>query len=318
MKKSERMVLFYDLVPLASSRTFDAPAPLSVRRVIKLLEMVPKDLRVLRRAKGANTIYLNDIEVTGKFAKILINKSDKRIPDPVFTDPSKKARRRVGKHADEGQDFSAHVVIRFPDDDAYPALMLVEQVAGISISVVVDLLRKTLKAARFVSPGDFLQVHPDGSIDSKGAPKQYRVTHSVEAEGHPSDTFTSDLNAGEVQYVELTSRRHKGGFDTTGYFVEDREMIVLKPSISIKRPQNLTKHVMSVVTGKKKDYTKARIKFKLANGEPRHVDVDLDDELPEKYVKRMMIGSFAADLESSYDNLHPELVNKMVYLASRS
>jgi hypothetical protein len=258
------------------------------------------------------------MEITDKYAKILINKSDKRIPDPVFTDLSKKSRRKANKLIDEGQDFSAHVIVRFHDDPTFPALMLLEQCPGISVGVVEALLNRMLRAARLLSPADFVQVHPDGSVDATGKPKRYRVAHSLNAEGHPSDTFTADLNGGQVQAVQLTTRKRRGGFDTTGYFVEDKEIVVLKPTISIKRPQNLAAHVFSVVTGKKKDYTSARIQFKLASGEKRDVPLDLDEEAPTEYVRRETIKNFSSDLESSYDALHSEIVGRMMLLASKA
>lgn len=317
MKKKRRSVLFYDLFMEATSRAEVAPQPLSVKRAFQLIAMLPENARSISKARGAITIYVSDFELTDKYAKVLINRSDCGIPDPVFTAPKKGTRRTAAKNVEEGQDFSAHVVIKFPDGPG-AALMLLEQCSGIGVTVILMLFTRILRLARDKAPNDFRQMHPDGSIGADGAPRTYQVVHLIKADGHPSDTFIADLNAGEVQTLEMVTRNLKGGFDSSGYFVEEKETITLKPSISIKRPVKLATHLLDVVSGKKKDFSRATVRFKLPSGEIRSVDIDPDIGVPDTYVKKQQLEGFSSDLESSYEKFHPEIIGKMAYLASRS
>ncbi|WP_156404564.1 hypothetical protein [Curvibacter sp. PAE-UM] len=317
MKKTERVVLYYDLKITASSRTFDGPAPISVKKAISLMELVPKEHRAMRRARGSQTIYISDWQRHGNTVKILINKSDKSLADPVFSVPTKSSRRVARKRSDEGQDFSSHVVIKFPQDTASPALMLVEQCPGLNAIVIADLFRRVLRLAKDISPKDFQQIHPDGSLDSDGLPLKYSVFYGAELDGHLSPTFVEDLNRGEMRTVELiTNKKTRNDFDTTGYLVEDKASIVLKVSPTALRPADVATHVLNFVKGKSKDFSLAKIRFKEPDSSnERTVTIDPDVGVAENYVKRDLLTNFEQLLESSYASLHDEIIKKMLYLA---
>jgi hypothetical protein len=52
MKKSERLVYFYDMSMNAISRGFPAPKRISVRRAFELMEMVPIEQRIMELGGG--------------------------------------------------------------------------------------------------------------------------------------------------------------------------------------------------------------------------------------------------------------------------
>jgi hypothetical protein len=109
MKKTERLVFYYDLSIRAESRTFEAPKPISVRKAFQLMELVPIENRLKETSKGREQLYVSDWKWEGDIISILVNKSDKGISDPVFTIPQKKQRRTAEKQEEEGQDFSVHI-----------------------------------------------------------------------------------------------------------------------------------------------------------------------------------------------------------------
>jgi hypothetical protein len=315
MKKNERVILHYDLKMVASSRTFESPSVLSIRRAFRLLELIPEELRATKRARGSQTFYLSDIEVTDTYAKILFNKSDKNIPDPVFSVPSKKTRRTAAKQVEEGQDFACHILVKIPPPGQLVGLMLVEQAPGLSTPFVVMMLNRLLRLASRYSPRDFVQVHPDGSLGPDGKPRTYNVRHRFEAMGQLAETFEADLNRGQLKGIELTTNKLQAGFDQSGYLKEEKEVLFLKPSLSVQRPRDLARHVSAMLKGQS-DYSSARIKFEPPDGgRAQNVLIDATTGVAEKYVKRSVIAGFTRSLASSYDKMHGEIIEKMMHIA---
>lgn len=315
MKKHERVIYHYDLKMVASSRTFSQPAVLEIRRAFKLLELVPEHLRATKRARGAETFYISDVQVTDTYAKLLLNKSDKNMPDPVFSVPSKRSRRTAAKQIEEGQDFACHVVVKLPPTRELIALMLVEKTTGLSTPMVVMLLNRVLRMARNYSPKDFIQMHPDGSIGPNGKPSTINVMHRFEAMGQLSETLEADLNNGELKGIELTTHKLQTGIDVTGYLTEEKETLYMRPALSIARPKNLFKHVTGMLKGQH-DYSSARIKFDAPDGgKSQNVLIDAATGVAEKYVKNTVIKSFKNPLASSYDKLNDEIIQRMMFLA---
>ena len=60
MKKTERLVFFYDLSIVAESRTFKAPKPISVRKAFELMDLVPLEQRIKDMSKGREQLYVSD------------------------------------------------------------------------------------------------------------------------------------------------------------------------------------------------------------------------------------------------------------------
>lgn len=317
MKTTERLVLYYDLSMNASSRTFDAPQPISVKRAFELMDMVPLAMRAKRRARGTQTLYVTKWEAGTKYIKILINKSDKNIADPIFTIPSKRARRTAAKQPDEGQDFSAHVVVKFPQNAEDPALMLVEQCSGLNATTIAILLRSILRQAKSYSPDDFVQRHPDGSIDEKGQPLTYNVLHGVDIVGHPSDSFIDELTRGQIHSLELiTERFTRSGIDTGNYFIEHKESLMLTPSQKINRPRDIYKYIKNLVVNNSKKYGGARLKFSVPESKiEKTVNLDTANGLPEHYVKKDLMQNFTFALQSSYEDFNEEILKIMLFLA---
>lgn len=147
MKKTERLVFFYDLAIVAESRTFKAPKPISVRKAFELMELVPQEQRIKDMSKGREQFYVSDWKWDDEIISILVNKSDKGMSDPVFTIPKEKKRRRAEKQEREGQDFSVHIVVQLPQSDLDPALVLIEHCTGLGMFVVQRLFNQILHNA---------------------------------------------------------------------------------------------------------------------------------------------------------------------------
>ncbi|WP_018607503.1 hypothetical protein [Uliginosibacterium gangwonense] len=312
MKKTERLVLFYDLIIDAESRTFKAPKPISVRKAFQLIELVPIEQRIKEMSKGREQLYVSDWKQDGNIISILVNKSDKGMSDPVFTIPTEHKRRTAEKQEKEGQDFSVHIIVQIPQNDLEPALVLIEYCTGLGIFVVQRLFNQILYDAKAIAPQQFEQNHPDGSVDNEGKPKKYNVNFKFGFEGHISDDLKYDLDNGKIQSIELITEKEKyTSIDEDGYIQEKCKILALTLKDEDRPIKDKCSRITKVLTGKKDDYSRARIKFKTPTGVDRTVEFDTDDASAQGYVKKEKLDSFGFDLKSSYDCFCDAILEKM-------
>lgn len=312
MKKTERLIFYYDLSIAAESRTFKAPKPISVRKAFQLMELVPLEKRLKDTSKGREQLYVSDWKWEGDVISILVNKSDKGMSDPVFTIPKEKKRRTAEKQEQEGQDFSVHVLIQLPQDDLQPALALTEYCSGLGMFVVQRLLNQVLHDAKILSPQDFEQNHPDGAVDDAGKPKKYNVVFKSQFDGHISDDLKYDLDNGKIQSIELITEKEKyTNIDEDGYIQEKCKTLVLTLKDEDKPIKDKFNLIKKVFTNKKDDFSRARIKFKTPTGVDRTVEMDTNDASAQGYVKKEKLDEFDFNLKSSYDKFCDEILGKM-------
>lgn len=312
MKKTERLVYFYDMTMAAVSRTFAAPKNISVRRAFELMELVPKDQRIKESASGQEILYVADWDAQDGLLCILVSKSDKSISDPVFTVPKEKKRRTAEKEDKEGQDFSVHIVVKLPDNDEDSALVIIEQCAGLGIFVVQRLFNQILKDAKALSPNDYEQFHPDGALDDNGQPRKLNVVHKCEFQGHLSDELREDLNYGKVQAIELiTDKDRYTNFDEAGYIKEKCKTLVLTLKDEGHPIKDKYDRIVKVFKQQKDQYDHAKIKFKTPEGIDRTVGMDTSEGLAQAYVKKAKLEGFEVDLKSSYENFCAAILSKM-------
>lgn len=312
MKKTERLVFFYDLSMEAHARNFAAARPISVRRAFELMELVPKDKREKEISKGRESLYISDWKRNGDIIRILVNKSDRGMSDPVFTIPKEGKRRTAEKIEKEGQDFSVHVAVKLPVADLEPALAIVEYCAGLGAFVVQRLFNKVLADAQIFSPQDYVQAHPDGALDKDGKPKTINVRHKFLLSGHISNELKNDLDRGTVQAIELiTDKEQFTPFDEEGYIKEKCKTLVLTLKDEDHPVIDKFNRIISVFNKNKDNYSRAKIKFKSPSGVDRTVEMTTAEGLAAAYVRKDRLTDFGGDLQSSYDTLCEEIIVKM-------
>lgn len=309
MKKDERLIYFYDLTVAAGSRTFDAPKTISVSKAFELIDLIPLDKRTRDTRSGDETLYIADWSQTADTICLLVNKSDKAIADPVFTIPKRNMRRTANKSNDEGQDFSAHLVIKLQKNPSAPALAILEYCSGLGPFVVEKLLNRLLREAENLSPSDFSHPHPDGSVDRNGKPKTYNCRYKFEFEGHISDDLKNDLNLGKIQSIELIEEKQKSkDFDDEGNFQERSRSVAI--TLKDEKSTNKFHRITKMLKSQQDNYEQARIKFKTKEGIDRSVNMTLDG-IAEGYVKRGKLEGFGHELEGSYDKFCQPILSKM-------
>lgn len=318
MNKAERVVCFFDINMSAFSKQFSLPNPLSVRRAFELIGEIDEAERVRIIAKGMVKFYVPSFvfDQEKNLIYMLVNRSDKTIADPVFSIPEKSKRRVAKKAIEEGQDFSAHIVIKLPDDDMDSALLLLEYCPKINIVAVTRLFNTLLKFAKSNSPQDYVQPHPDGSIDSSGNSRMINVTHKFDSQGHVSDELKIDLNKGKVDFLELiTEKDHCKPFDERDYIKEKHKslFLTLDENKNIADKFNWIKRVLN---NQKSAYDYARIKFKTCENISRNVktNLDLNMTVENVYLKKAKLAGFTEELQSSYEKCSQTILEKMIPL----
>lgn len=308
MKKTERLVYFYDLSVRSHSSIMKNVKNLELRRAFELIETIPLSERTYPR--GRERFYISDWNWDGAQLSILINRSDQGIADPIFSDPENKTRREIPKADGEGQDYSSHVIIRFGSDKA-TAVVLCEQCVGITSLAIGKLLRHVLKKAKKLSPNDFRQKHVDGSLDAKGQPRMVSLAHYFDLIGHLDASLKDDLNNGQISGIELITEREKQTeFDDDGFFREKQKIVSLGVSTG-SLIQDKFESTIGLFKKHEDKYERARIRFKSPSGAWRTINWTKAEGFEQSYVRKERVDKFTVPLKSSYEQFNTELLVKM-------
>ncbi len=234
-KATERTVLFFDARIQSSSRNYKSLEPLSASKIVHIWEkLMEGGLDPRSCQKGTVTYYLSALRINNarKTCTFLINVANQNLADPAFAKPKTRELRVVAKERDEGQAYSAHVVMHLvpTEDDPHAYLTLIEMAPGLSSGQVQRFLNYLLRAARSAYPDEFLYPSPDGSMDKDGNPKMISRRHAITLRGHVSDSLIHDLRTGTLNSIELITESTKNtGWDDQGYVREKVKTVRLKP-----------------------------------------------------------------------------------------
>ncbi|MFM0013724.1 hypothetical protein [Paraburkholderia sediminicola] len=314
MKRFERTVSFYDLRVTSTSRQFEAPAPISSARALELLSLIPAAARIKAYSNDDHVYYIKDFDVVDGVYRILINKCDRQLADPRFSDPVNASWRTAAREGNEGLDFSSHILIRPSTDPLGLGLSLVENATGLSIIFIQRFLNALLRDVEALCPEAFEFPHPDGSVDARGQPKKYRSRFFFAFDGHPSDALVEALEEGSINGIELiTASNRQGALDTHGYVREVRKTLAIKLGDQIN-PGSRVDTIKAFFQSRSGAYETARISFVDPDGLSRSVKVTTTDftvEAESIFVKRAVIDGFTAPLEQAYEALNPAIIAKM-------
>lgn len=319
MRKTERTVYFFDMATTSKSKKYGDEYPISVDNAIRIIEAIPSRERIKPISKGREILYIPDIQRNGNFISILVNKSDKRIADPVFSDTKNHSRRVIEKEKDEGQDYSSHILLITNQYDPSQSIALVEHCQGLGISTINIAFDSIIKLAQKQHPQEFTRPDPNGALDNEGNPVTHKVTHTFEFKGHPSKDLQEDIDNGTIRSIELISERNrKDNFDTNSFFEEKYRTISIAPIDKSNLRKRVHNAIVGLLRSNKENYDKARIKFKTPQGLERSVVMDAINISAQQYTKKEKIGNFNAELKGSYEKIHQPIIEKMKELASES
>lgn len=293
----------------------NTPATISTASALQLLQSLPPGALVKSYSNDEQVYYVKDLQVAADgIFQILLNKCDRALADPRFSDPDRSSWRTAARQGNEGLDFSSHILIRASDDPLASGLAVVENATGLSIIQVQRFLNALLRSVEALNPAAFEFPHPDGSVDAAGRPKKYRTRFHFRFDGHPSDSLLDSLREGSIQGIELiTASNVQGMLDTHGYVREVRKTLAVKLGDEVDR-QSRVPTLSSFFQQRSPSYEKARIAFTDPDGLQRNVKVNTADfsiEADSVFVKRSVIDGFATPLEQAYEALNPDIIEKM-------
>lgn len=322
MQKSKtRRILFFDLKLSAygnSSGEKYALTPWPIESLLNHLILEKNAGSVLRSNKARSEIfYLADIQVDlpNSRASLLINRSDRDASNTVYSNPEISHVRSLPKQEKEGNDFSAHFVLKLnPVNHSYLALL--EMTPGLSSRKVEGFLNGLLRQCARTYRTSYQANHPNESCDSNGNRVQITANHRIELRGHPSNQFINELNQGVLESIELIdSRRINLPWDTHARTREVSRNILLRSNPAISSI-NFDRLKDAVKLGHSRDYASAKVKFRTATKMARTVLVETEHANianDEMFVRKETIDGFSNPLETSYQSLHSEICGKMFH-----
>jgi hypothetical protein len=313
MKKNYREVLFFDAKFVTSSRSFTAPKQISASTLIKHIESL--DLKKCRYEVlgGQEVYYIPDWKrVDENTVHLVINKSDKSLSDPTFSNVEEGTRRKVPKKVGEGQDVSAHVVLKpeyYGAGDAR-ALLVMER-SAISRTVLVSFFNYLLKQAAKKNENDYFQNHPDGELVN-GKPKKYKVSSRLSLNGHLCNDFLKSLDTGKILGIDLITQESTKSAIDQDEFLEEKRTIVevqVKEGFVGRVSSGVRKLIKERRVNQK--FSHMRIRFEDCKGVPHSETLDLDNPQVEEYYTRKERIRDLENLESSYENINDVIISRI-------
>lgn len=324
-RHSERLVLHYDLKLAAYGRCKFARerydlTPLTLRQIAAMIDTLHR-ARALPARKGKHeTLYLADfsLDPAGRFATFLLNCSDRKVADPVFSDPDARTRRQIARDESEGGDFSAHFVVALDAHLPDRYRLVLELAPGLPGPKVQRYIRSLLAACFAANKNAFLTDTPSGHRLPNGTIHKLRLKHSATLLGHPSSQFRQEFEAGKVLTFDLISEQLKNrNWDGNGYVIEHARSIRLKQGGGGIQGSKIAALTDVCARAMAQNFEKIKIVYKTDAGIHRTVDlmtatVTLADDL--RFIEKSLIDGFTGRLATSFAAIHDEIHGKMVPL----
>lgn len=275
MRNDQRQFFIYDLEVASAKQGAELPDMDQVCAVWKKMMDAGQTLSI--RSKTA-TLLLGaiEIDVTKRYATLLVRLSDKMAPNAVYSDPVGGSYEEHVKTGDQGGDLGCHVLVSLDPEKGFPNLYTcaLEKVTGLSGDLVQRLLSKLLyfewKATDF-----FTYPHPAGGLKRDKTPKTEKCCPHINLRGRASDKLATDLEKGVLTGVSLVQIYGHTPVSGAPYLTVERAELKLDIDRNSLPKQNLFDSLAAAFKSNAKNYERAKISYKLPGGR-RQVSVELD------------------------------------------
>ena len=316
MKNNQRHVHYYDLKIRTSKEAQAVPPPVSAVIAVLQEQLTASDVSH-NVAKDTETLSIKDIWIdkANQAAVLFVTHTDPSSPNAVYTDPTAQKSRVAEKEPGEVGEFGAHVAISLVEEAGRPStyLTLVERVTKVGRTsverVVTAIIRKRCKA----DPKTFVCEDRNGKKIRGGGPKIVEFRPLFELSGHPAESFVDDLNAGGLTGMTLIQDRAQQQVGGRTYL--RAQEATLKVSVDQKAlAQNLWQDLKAALKGEAKDWSRARINFKGADGRPGQAEINTDtgNVIDEVYVRSLSLTDPGWVLHNSADGVVAPFAKRMV------
>jgi len=311
MKRTERSIGFFNVKIIARAEGIVAPVPLTAAKAFLLIDGLPN--KILKRKGARQTQFISASTWTDEEYCFILNKTDKELAPPIFNDVENEIRREVEKVDGEAHEFSSHCRIKFNQINQYAhAHLFMEIVGGFTPLKVAKILQRLLRRAKTSDPAAFQQPHPNGALGGDGKPLTINVNFDIEIEGHISQQFANDLQAGTISSIELIDEREfVQDFDEQGYFREKKKVVTIGVKDNAPAWGDKVETLKQMLTSKQASYGKAVVVYKKQNGKVDRVKWDKDDGFDLHHVRKEHFTGLVPPMKSTYIEFHADLLNRM-------
>lgn len=315
MKNNQRHVHFYDLKIRTSKVAATPPAFSDVLAVLKARMIAGNASHKI--ANDTETLTIKDIYVDApnKAAVLLVTHTDPSSPNAVYSDPAAKKSRVAEKQPGEVGEFGAHVVVSLAEEKDRPAtyLTLIERVTKVGRTSVERVVTAIVRDQCKVDLNTFVCEDRTGKRTRAGTPKMVDFRPLFELSGHPSDSFIDDLDSGGLTGMTLVQDRSHQQIGGRTYLKPEEAS--LRVSVDEKHlVQNLWADLKAALFQESKDWTRARISFKGADGRPGTAEVNTEtgNVIDEVYVRSVSLTDPNWLLHDSADKVVPAFATRMI------
>ena len=314
LKRTERQVFAYDLI--VAARAQNAPPPPLDQIVAAWQAMYNAGDCSHDREKGSVIYRIGDIDIDqqNQIARILLRRCDTNAANAVYSHRHTGVPRIAAKHADEGGDRAAHMVLSLAQQTSQPNHYLchLEGVAGLSHRLIQATLNAVLRRAFTDNRAAFAYADPNGARVRGGGAKMHSFVPSVELEGHLSQALIHDLENGTIENVILVNSQTHNNLGGNQYLVESEQLIKVRVDKAIPSHGRMTT-LLNAFRTRQTDFQTAKVRFKDPAGISRSVDYDIATGTPEQqnYIKSYVVENIKPPMDESCVNIATFLADAM-------
>lgn len=311
-----RDIIFIDLV-----LSFDPPDLGQVqslgwfaKRILKLYEEKKTSRWGREKRRKVRICDMSEINDESDAVTILLHFNDREGPDAAFCDMETDSQREEAKRTSEGRPETAHVMFKLSPvtegGNRYNGLLEVK--GKLNRSAVERYINWILKEIKKAYPENFEFPHPDGAV-IRGKPHMSKVNPYAEIQGHLSEEFRSEIEAGKLSGIRLISKERK--------HLNTGETALVKPTVNEIKLEPTTswreiglRGVLDAMTiGKKADYSSAKISFSSGDGVSHSCEIDTDtgNVRGEGFVKKKRITRPDVLFKESEERIHHVIESNM-------
>lgn len=305
-------VHFYDLIVRSSAKGVKKPGCIEIQKLLAAV-IQKRFLNTTLNETTSTFTLLKDLDrntSTGT-CMLLINRSDRKRPDPRFTDFKKKTTRAAGKQVEEGITVSSHALIHPDSSNRCAALLLLTMGTGIDAKSIADLLTRLVSDISAESKFDalFEFTDPSAAKNEKGEFLKYRVKYKFEIHSHKSKFLDDALQHGRFRAMTLTAHDNDG-FDQGGNLsVIKRTVTVNASRPSLVNVTSLKKAYQYFASHTQQTYDKARIVYQSTDGDEKSTTLATND-LDAVFTKREHI-KLSQSTPDCFDQLNTTIINDL-------
>jgi hypothetical protein len=262
-------------------------------------------------------VFIRDFQYSddGSKACLLICDTDGDAPGASFANLDTDIQRDVDKEAREGRPESAHLLANLDAEAGHATryLALLEESSRLPRGLIERYVNALLKIVCKQQRATYTAPHVDGSVELDGRPRMQPFRAKMALQGHLSDDFRADLEAGKLRGISLeTSSADKVNFGEARSVAFRRNDIKLRPAGSWKdNPMGKVQDALHI--GNANKFENARIVFQTQDG-TSHVailDTETGNLVNEGYIKRSRLDGFDHLLSEASRSIDIQIRDKM-------